>query len=212
VCWWQHCSLVQRTALLGLVASGRTDRHWCGDSQAIWTDLGGTCSTQQSLCDGIFCGPGVVLRTACCSLVVARCSGSPAACVTEVPPGRYISQGLVRWCPQGFYRENYTNFDAAVSQICLPCQPGITTEGSGAQLASDCNRVLPGYGIQTLTNISSPSQVPTLPSSSNGLPAATMCDIGYYSLGGYCVQCEGGALTRNQGAKVAEECGESLQH
>ena len=34
----------------------------------------------------------------------------------------------MRWCPQGFYRENYTNFDAAVSQICLACKPGITTQ------------------------------------------------------------------------------------
>lgn len=49
-------------------------------------------------------------------------------CPAEVPPGRYMSQGLVRWCPQGFYRENYTNFDAAVSQICLACKPGITTQ------------------------------------------------------------------------------------
>jgi len=134
---------------------------------------------------------------------------SSAVFATEVPPGRYVSQGLVRWCPQGFYRENYTNFDAAVSQICLPCQPGITTQGAGATLASDCNRVLPGHGIQTLTNISSPDQVPALPTGgSGGLPAAPICSVGYYGLGGYCVQCPAGAPTKNQGAETIEECGE----
>ena len=39
-----------------------------------------------------------------------------------------MSQGLVRWCPQGFYRENYTSYDAPAGQICLACKPGITTQ------------------------------------------------------------------------------------
>jgi hypothetical protein len=31
-----------------------------------------------------------------------------------------MSQGLVRWCPQGFYREAYVMYDAAVAQGCAP--------------------------------------------------------------------------------------------
>jgi hypothetical protein len=116
----------------------------------------------------------------------------------------------VRWCPQGFYRANYTAYDAAESQVCLPCQAGITTEGAGARLASHCNRVLPGYGIQTLTSpISSAAQLPALPvDASSGLPPASMCGIGTYSLGGYCVPCPAGTVTRQLGATAVEECGE----
>jgi hypothetical protein len=122
-----------------------------------------------------------------------------------------MSQGLVRWCPQGFYRANYTAFDAAVSQTCLACQPGITTEGAGARLATDCSRVMPGYGVSTLNaTASSPGQLPTLPMDANtGLPQANLCAIGTYSLGGFCVTCPSGTVTRQMGAIAVEECGES---
>lgn len=131
----------------------------------------------------------------------------PPTCA-EVPPGRFVSQGLVRWCAQGFYRESYVNYEAAVAQICLACQPGITTPGAGAKLAADCNRVLPGHGIQTLTNVTGPQDIPALPVSGGGLPTAGVCSIGFYSSGGFCVQCPAGSITRNLGAKAIEECGE----
>lgn len=137
----------------------------------------------------------------------------PNACqIAEVPPGRYVSQGLVRWCPQGFYRADYVAFDALVAQQCLACEPGITTAGAGARSAAECNRVLPGHGISTLTNISSALQIPALPASDSGLPAATVCPIGYYSGGGYCVECPSQVVTTNPGANAVEECGELLAH
>ena len=126
----------------------------------------------------------------------------------EVPPGRYVSQGLVRVCPQGFYRESYVDFDAAVAQKCVACNPGITTAGAGAKLAAECNVVLPGYGIDNILNVTSPSNIPALPQNSSGLPTASVCAIGFYSAGGYCAQCPAGTVTRVEGAKAIEECGE----
>lgn len=35
-----------------------------------------------------------------------------------------MAQGLSRQCPQGFYRENYVDFDDPLGSKCLPCQPG----------------------------------------------------------------------------------------
>jgi hypothetical protein len=43
---------------------------------------------------------------------------------TELPPGRFMSQGLVRICPQGFYRENHVDMDDPVGVECQPCNPG----------------------------------------------------------------------------------------
>ena len=126
-----------------------------------------------------------------------------------IPPGKYVSQGLVRICPQGFYRENYVQFDAAVGTICLPCNPGVTTNGAGAKLAAECNKVLPGYGIDEVFNVTGPQSIPVLPQNASGLPAATVCDIGFYSAGGYCAECPAGTVTRVKGAKSIEECSES---
>jgi hypothetical protein len=73
--------------------------------------------------------------------------------------------------------------------------------------------VLSGYGIQTFPNISSASQAPPLPTNlTGGLPEASLCGIGFYSAGGYCLSCPYGAVTRNFGAKSVEECGESCLH
>jgi len=47
-----------------------------------------------------------------------------------------------------------------------------------------------------------------MPVSGGGLPAAGVCGIGYYSSGGFCVQCPAGSVTRNLGATAIEECGE----
>jgi hypothetical protein len=127
---------------------------------------------------------------------------------TEIPPGKYVSQGLVRICPQGFYRENYVDFDAAVGTLCLPCRPGITTEGAGAGHPSLCNKVLPGYGVNTVENVTSAADIPALTVPADGLPTATACDIGYYSLGGYCAACPQATVTTVKGAKSVEECGE----
>ncbi len=84
----------------------------------------------------------------------------------------------------------------------------LRVQGAGSKFASDCSRVLPGYGIQTLDSVSSADQVPALPAGASGLPEATLCGIGYYSAGGYCIRCPYGAVTRNLGAKAVEECGE----
>jgi hypothetical protein len=81
-------------------------------------------------------------------------------------------------------------------------------QGAGSKYASDCFRVLPGYGIQTLNNVSSVDQVPALPADAGGLPEASLCGIGFYSAGGYCLRCPYGAVTMNLGAKAVEECGE----
>lgn len=128
----------------------------------------------------------------------------------EIPPGRYSSQGLIRACPQGFYRERYVDFDAPAGTICLPCNPGITTEGAGAGFEYLCNKVIPGHGIGSVYNVTGGSaSVPALPvSDTSGLPNATLCEMGFYSLGGWCVQCPSGTVTREMGAKSVEECGE----
>lgn len=131
----------------------------------------------------------------------------------EVPPGRYMSQGLVRICPQGFFRANYEAFDAAVAQKCLPCNPGITTDGPGAKSAAECRRVLPGYGIINIPALNSTADIPALPSTDNsttGLPNATLCALAKYSAGGYCAACPSGTVTRVEGAQSVEECGEWL--
>ena len=117
----------------------------------------------------------------------------------------------MRICPQGFSRENWVDFDAAIGTLCLPCRPGITTNGAGAGLASLCNVVLPGYGIDVVTNVTGPDSIPPLPTNrTDGLPNATICDIGFYSLGGYCAECPAGTVTRVKGAKSIEECSEYM--
>ena len=45
---------------------------------------------------------------------LCRCAAAPQRC----PPGKFMSQGLVRLCPQGFFRENYVDFDAGVGSLC----------------------------------------------------------------------------------------------
>jgi hypothetical protein len=134
----------------------------------------------------------------------------PIAC-PEVPPGRYVSQGLVRICPQGFYREKYLAFNDPAAQVCLACNPGITTAGAGAKSPAECNRVLPGHGISNVFNVSNnPQNIPALPQNeTTGLPAATVCPLAFYSANGYCAQCPSGTVTLVLGAKSVEECGES---
>jgi hypothetical protein len=123
-----------------------------------------------------------------------------------------MSQGLVRICPQGFYRENYVDFDAAIGTLCLPCNPGITTDGAGKGLRSDCNVVLPGYGVDTFEDVTDPSTVtPPTTEPGQGMPNATMCDIGFYSLRGQCVSCPSATVATVKGAKSIEECGESVK-
>ena len=64
-------------------------------------------------------------------------------------------------------------FDAPAAQLCLPCNPGITTAGAGAKLAAECSQVLPGYGISEVLNVTGPESIPALPqNSTTGLPAA----------------------------------------
>jgi hypothetical protein len=103
-----------------------------------------------------------------------------------------MSQGLVRICPQGFFRQNWVDFDDAVGTLCLPCRPGITTAGAGKGLPSDCNVVLPGYGVGDPVSDyegPAPADIPDLPAADNqqGLPAGSLCDIGFYSKEGKCV-------------------------
>jgi hypothetical protein len=70
--------------------------------------------------------------------------------------------------------------------------------------------VLPGYGIATVPPVSSAADVPALSALTNGtgLPNATLCGLGSYSLGGWCVQCPSGTVTTARGALTIEECGE----
>lgn len=106
-------------------------------------------------------------------------------------------------------REQYVSHDDPVGTRCLPCNPGITTQGAGAGFEYLCNVVIPGYGISSIHNMSGPQDVPALPlSETSGLPNATICAIGFYSLGGYCAACPGGTVTRALGATAVEECGE----
>lgn len=120
-----------------------------------------------------------------------------------------MSQGLVRICPQGYYRESFLNYDLAAAQTCIPCNQGITTAAAGAGSVSLCNRVLPGYGIAPVFNVADAAALPALPQTSEGgLPNATMCGLGFYSTSGYCVQCPAGTVTTRLGAQAAEECGE----
>lgn len=151
----------------------------------------------------------VLLHNAAASLLLAVTTPCPLP--SEIPPGRYSSQGLIRTCPQGFYREHYVNFDAAEGTLCLPCNPGITTEAAGAGFEYLCNRVVPGHGIDSIFNVSGSASVPALPvSNTSGLPNATLCGIGFYSLGGWCAQCPSGTATRATGATTVEECGECI--
>lgn len=120
-----------------------------------------------------------------------------------------MSQGLVRMCPQGFYRETYREFSDATAQKCLACNPGITTQGPGAGLASLCNTVVAGYGIASVYNVSGPQNAPVYPqANATGLPAATICALGFYSYNGNCLQCPAGTVTTRFGAQAVEECGE----
>lgn len=151
----------------------------------------------------------------CCIHAVNMLSlpAGPSACPAVLPPGKFMSQGLVRLCPQGFYRETWVTFDSPNGTLCKPCRPGITTEGAGSGPASMCNVVIPGFGIAAIKNVTGPGSIPALPTnttSDGGLPAATMCDYGYYSLGGYCAECPSATITRSRGAKSVEECSKCL--
>lgn len=132
----------------------------------------------------------------------------PPQKTAEVPPGRFMSQGLVRWCPQGFFREGFVNMDAANSTSCRPCNPGITTAGAGSVNASACATVLPGYGLSNIANVNGVASIPALPqvNAATGLPLADICPIGFYSLGGFCAQCPGNTTTLSKGARTVDEC------
>jgi hypothetical protein len=120
-----------------------------------------------------------------------------------------MSQGLVRICPQGFYRESFLSYDVAAAQVCVPCNPGITTAAAGAGSVCLCNSVLPGYGIAPMFNVTDAASLPALSqSSAGGLPNATLCGLGFYSAVGYCVQCPAGTVTTRLGAQAVDECGE----
>jgi hypothetical protein len=122
-----------------------------------------------------------------------------------------MSQGLVRVCPQGFYRTTYEDFDAAAAQVCTACNPGITTPGAGSTLASNCSVILAGYGTSEDTTYNTPSNLPspTQPAvPTGGYPNATICDLGFYSKAGTCVKCPYNTVTVSKGAKNVEECGE----
>jgi hypothetical protein len=125
-----------------------------------------------------------------------------------------MSQGLVRVCPQGFWRSTYEDFDAAPAQVCTACKPGITTAGAGSTSAANCSIVVAGYGINNITTYNTPSTIPasTLPvvDPDTGLSAATLCGLGYYALNGNCVVCPYNTVTTAQGAKSIEECGKHL--
>lgn len=135
----------------------------------------------------------------------------PLFCPAVVPPGRYMSQGLVRICPQGFYRETYREFTDPLAQVCVACNPGITTNGAGATSPANCSRVLPGYGIGNVQNVTATDQsnIPGLTvNETTGLPTASVCGLGYYSAGGYCAACPQGTVTRANGSQTIEACGE----
>jgi hypothetical protein len=124
-----------------------------------------------------------------------------------------MSQGLVRICPQGFYRETYRTFDDALAQVCVACNPGITTAGAGSVSPLNCSVVLLGYGINNTGPATGPGGVtptPLGPTPPGGLPAATVCAIGYYSSQtvGSCIACPSNTTTRSNGSKTIEECGE----
>jgi hypothetical protein len=120
-----------------------------------------------------------------------------------------MSQGLVRVCPQGFFRENFVEFDNANGTVCISCNPGITTASANSGNRTDCNIVEPGYGLVTRNETGSAAALPTasgVGSTAVGLPTATQCDIGYYSREGYCWRCPKGTVTLVKGAKAIEEC------
>lgn len=122
-----------------------------------------------------------------------------------------MSQGLVRICPQGFFRADWVNFDDAAGTLCLPCRPGITTNGAGKGLASDCNVVLEGYGVTEVDDFAgtAPAVLPEIDTAEDGgYPEATLCNLGFYSKGGQCVACPFNTVTLSKGAKSIEECGE----
>lgn len=85
---------------------------------------------------------------------------------------------------------------------------GITTDGPGAGNRTACARVLPGYGVQAMSNVKDPALEVTVvtQSGSEGLPNATMCELAFYSYGGNCVNCPRGTVTTVKGAKSVEEC------
>jgi uncharacterized membrane protein len=137
-------------------------------------------------------------------IAAVPCCCRPAA---EVPPGRFMSQGLVRICPQGFWREHFLDFDHPNATICHPCSRGVTTAGAGAGSRSLCNRVLPGHGISTVFNVSGTHNAPVYPSAgADGLPTATVCDLGSYSLNGFCARCLYDTVTLAKGATTVEAC------
>jgi hypothetical protein len=140
------------------------------------------------------------------------CLPSPHGTAPAVlPPGRFMSQGLVRLCPQGFWRTNHVAFDSPSGTNCTSCRPGITTDGPGATSAAACGIVEAGYGTD-IFNVTSGVLVPDIQQRngipSGGLPAASLCDFGYYSSNGYCFQCPYETVTRTRGATSVEECSE----
>jgi hypothetical protein len=124
-----------------------------------------------------------------------------------------MSQGLVRWCPQGFFRENWVMYNAHVAQVCVACRPGITTPGPGAGLAADCSRVLLGHGLAPVPlGAAGQAVIPATPQAdAQGLPAASLCALGFYSTSNYCAQCPAAAATRSLGAQSVEACSECLR-
>lgn len=123
-----------------------------------------------------------------------------------------MSHGLVRVCAQGFYREFFLDFDHPNATLCLPCNPGITTDGPGAGSPALCNKVLPGHGISTVDDLSQGAPLPALPpgAEEQGLPPASLCELGFYSTDGFCVRCPSETVTRAKGSTGIEACGERL--
>jgi hypothetical protein len=120
-----------------------------------------------------------------------------------------MSQGLVRICPQGFYRPDWVNFDDQAGTLCQPCRVGITTNGAGKGLASDCNVVLEGYGVAEVDGFNGtlPADIPAITADEGGFPNATLCNLGFYSKAGQCIGCPYNTVTLSKGAKSIEECG-----
>lgn len=64
--------------------------------------------------------------------------------------------------------------------------------------------------IDKVFNVTSQLDIPMLPQGDSGLPNATICDIAFYSGGGYCLECPFRTVTQAKGAKSIEECSEYL--
>ena len=51
----------------------------------------------------------------------------------ELSPRLFQAGGECGFCPQGTFRTK------GVHKVCTPCQPGLTTEGTGAVSAAECD-------------------------------------------------------------------------